>query len=142
MAAPLLHPALRALLSRPIPAVMGVLNVTPDSFSDGGKFLAPEQAVAQARRLVAEGADIIDIGAESTRPYGGAQPVSIDMELRRLEPVFADIVSLGIPVSIDSMKAEIVAWALDKGAVDRQRRLGPAARSTAWPACSPRARHP
>jgi dihydropteroate synthase len=96
---------------------MGVLNVTPDSFSDGGKFLAPEQAVAQARRLVTDGADIIDIGAESTRPYGGAQPVSIDMELRRLEPVFADIVSLGIPVSIDSMKAEIVAWALDKGAV-------------------------
>jgi dihydropteroate synthase len=117
VAAPLLHPALRTLLSRPIPAVMGVLNVTPDSFSDGGKFLAPEQAVAQARRLVTEGADIIDIGAESTRPYGGAQPVSIDMELRRLEPVFADIVSLGIPVSIDSMKAEIVAWALDKGAV-------------------------
>jgi dihydropteroate synthase len=117
VAAPLLHPALRTLLSRPIPAVMGVLNVSPDSFSDGGKFLAPEQAVAQARRLVTEGADIIDIGAESTRPYGGAQPVSIDMELRRLEPVFADIVSLGIPVSIDSMKAEIVAWALDKGAV-------------------------
>jgi len=117
VAAPLHHPTLRALLSRPIPAVMGVLNVTPDSFSDGGKFLAPEQAVAQARRLIAEGADIIDIGAESTRPYGGAQPVSIDMELRRLEPVFADIVSLGIPVSIDSMKAEIVAWALDKGAV-------------------------
>jgi dihydropteroate synthase len=117
VAAPLLHLALRALLSRPIPAVMGVLNVTPDSFSDGGKFLAPEQAVAQARRLVTEGADIIDIGAESTRPYGGAQPVSIDMELRRLEPVFADIVSIGIPVSIDSMKAEIVAWALDKGAV-------------------------
>jgi dihydropteroate synthase len=117
VAAPLLHPALRTLLSRPIPAVMGVLNVTPDSFSDGGKFLAPEQAVAQARRLVTDGADIIDIGAESTRPYGGAQPVSIDMELRRLEPVFADIVSIGIPVSIDSMKAEIVAWALDKGAV-------------------------
>ena len=84
VAAPLLHPALRTLLSRPIPAVMGVLNVTPDSFSDGGKFLAPEQAVAQARRLVTEGADIIDIGAESTRPYGGAQPVSVDMELRRL----------------------------------------------------------
>jgi dihydropteroate synthase len=117
VAAPPLHPTLQALLSRPMPAVMGVLNVTPDSFSDGGKFLAPEQAVAQARRLVTEGADIIDIGAESTRPYGGAQPVSIDMELRRLEPVFADIVSLGIPVSIDSMKAEIVAWALDKGAV-------------------------
>jgi dihydropteroate synthase len=117
VAAPLLHPALRTLLSRPIPAVMGVLNVTPDSFSDGGKFLAPEQAVAQARRLVTDGADIIDIGAESTRPYGGAQPVSAEMELRRLQPVFADIVSLGVPVSIDSMKPEVVAWALDNGAV-------------------------
>ncbi len=61
---------LRALLSRPCPAVMGVLNVTPDSFSDGGQFIAPERALAQARRMIAEGADIIDIGAESTRPYG------------------------------------------------------------------------
>jgi dihydropteroate synthase len=115
--APLLHPVLRALLSRPTAAVMGVLNVTPDSFSDGGKFLAPDKALAQAQRLVADGADIIDIGAESTRPYGGAQPVSTDMELRRLQPVFADIVALGVPVSIDSMKAEVVAWALDNGAV-------------------------
>jgi len=95
---------------------MGVLNVTPDSFSDGGKFLAPDKALAQAQRLVADGADIIDIGAESTRPYGGAQPVSAEMELRRLQPVFADIVSLGVPVSIDSMKPEVVAWALDNGA--------------------------
>jgi len=110
-------PVLRKLLSRPMPAVMGVLNVTPDSFSDGGKFLSPDQALLQAQRLVAEGADIIDIGAESTRPYGGAQPVSAEMELRRLQPVFADIVALGLPVSIDSMKAEVVAWALDQGAV-------------------------
>ncbi|MGH9810845.1 MAG: dihydropteroate synthase, partial [Terriglobia bacterium] len=116
-AAPVLHPVLRKLLSRPLPAVMGVLNVTPDSFSDGGKFLSPDRALVQARRLVAEGADVIDIGAESTRPYGGAQPVSADMELRRLQPVFADIVALGIPVSIDSMKPEVVAWALDQGAV-------------------------
>jgi dihydropteroate synthase len=115
--APALHPVLRKLLSRPLPAVMGVLNVTPDSFSDGGKFLSPDRALEQARRLVADGADIIDIGAESTRPYGGAQPVSADMELRRLQPVFADIVALGIPVSIDSMKPEVVAWALDQGAV-------------------------
>src|SRR5215469_338815 len=92
-AAPQLHPALRALLTRATPAVMGVLNVTPDSFSDGGKFLAPERALAQARRLIAEGADIIDIGAESTRPYGGALPVSADMELRRLQPVLADVVA-------------------------------------------------
>ena len=115
-AIPALHPALQALVSRPTPAVMGVLNVTPDSFSDGGQFLAPEQALAQAKRLIAEGADIIDIGAESTRPYGGALPVSADMELRRLQPVFSDIVALGVPVSIDSMKSEVVAWALDRGA--------------------------
>ena len=115
--APLLHPVLRALLSRPTAAVMGVLNVTPDSFSDGGQFLAPDKALAQAQRLVADGADIIDIGAESTRPYGGALPVSAEMELRRLQPVFSDIVSLGVPVSIDSMKPEVVAWALDNGAV-------------------------
>jgi dihydropteroate synthase len=111
-----LHPVLRVLLPRSTPAVMGVLNVTPDSFSDGGKFLAPGQALAQARRLIADGADIIDIGAESTRPYGGAQPVSTEMELRRLQPVLAEIVALGVPVSIDSMKAEVVAWALDHGA--------------------------
>jgi dihydropteroate synthase len=116
-AAPGLHPVLQALLSRPIPAVMGVLNVTPDSFSDGGQFLAPEKALTQARRLIADGADIVDIGAESTRPYGGALPVSSDMELRRLLPVLGEIVSLGVPVSIDSMKAEVVGWALDQGAL-------------------------
>jgi dihydropteroate synthase len=115
-AIPALHPALQALVSRPTPAVMGVLNVTPDSFSDGGQFLTPEQALAQAKRMITDGADIIDIGAESTRPYGGALPVSADMELRRLQPVFSDIVALGLPVSIDSMKSEVVAWALDRGA--------------------------
>ena len=109
------HPVLRTLLSRPYPAVMGVLNVTPDSFSDGGQFIAPDQALAQARRMIAEGADIIDIGAESTRPYG-SQPVSHDDEIRRLEPVLAAAVALGVPVSIDSMKSSIVAWALDTGA--------------------------
>jgi dihydropteroate synthase len=109
-------PALRALLARPVPAVMGVLNVTPDSFSDGGRFIAPEQALAQARRMIAAGADIIDIGAESTRPYKGAQPVTAEEELRRLKPVLAGVVALGVPVSIDSMKAEVVAWALDQGA--------------------------
>jgi len=96
---------------------MGVLNITPDSFSDGGAFIAPESALAQARRMIAEGADIIDIGAESTRPYGGSEPVSAEEELRRLQPVFSDVVSLGVPVSIDSMKSEVVAWALDHGAV-------------------------
>jgi dihydropteroate synthase len=109
------HPVWPALLSGPYPAVMGVLNVTPDSFSDGGQFVAPERALAQARRMVAEGADIIDIGAESTRPYG-SQPISADQELERLRPVLAEVVSLGVPVSIDSLKSAVVAWALDAGA--------------------------
>jgi dihydropteroate synthase len=109
------HPVLPALLSRATPAVMGVLNVTPDSFSDGGRFIAPESALPQARRMIAEGADIIDIGAESTRPYG-AQPVSAEEELQRLRPVLADVVALGTPVSIDSMKSAVVAWALGAGA--------------------------
>jgi len=94
---------------------MGVLNVTPDSFSDGGQFMAPDRALAQARRMIAEGADIIDIGAESTRPYG-AKAISAGEELKRLQPILADIVSLGIPVSIDSVKSDVVAWALDAGA--------------------------
>jgi len=114
--APALHPALRTLLSRSTPAVMGVLNVTPDSFSDGGQFLAPDRALAQARRLIAEGADILDIGAESTRPYGGAEAVSAERELARLRPILAEIVALGIPVSIDSMKSSVTAFALDAGA--------------------------
>ena len=113
--APADHPVLRALLSRPHPAVMGVLNVTPDSFSDGGQFDTPERALAQARRMIAEGADIVDIGAESTRPYG-AEPVSAEEELERLQPVLADVVCLGVPVSIDSMKSAVVARALDAGA--------------------------
>jgi dihydropteroate synthase len=114
-ATPADHPVLRALLSRPYPAVMGVLNVTPDSFSDGGQFLAPERALAQARRMIAEGADLIDVGAESTRPYG-AKAISADEEQKRLAPVLAEVVALGVPVSIDSMKSAVVAWALDKGA--------------------------
>ncbi|MGX7744258.1 dihydropteroate synthase [Rhodopseudomonas parapalustris] len=107
--------ALRALLARPVPVVMGILNVTPDSFSDGGDFLGPERARAHAARMIADGADIIDIGAESTRPYGST-PVSADEERRRLAPVLAAVAALGAPVSIDSMKAEVVAWALYHGA--------------------------
>jgi dihydropteroate synthase len=113
--APADHPVLPALLSRPYPAVMGVLNVTPDSFSDGGQFMTPESALAQARRMIAEGADIIDIGAESTRPYG-AQPISDQEERQRLQSVLGDVVALGVPVSIDSMKSAVVAWALSAGA--------------------------
>ncbi len=96
--------------------LMGILNVTPDSFSDGGQFAAPDLALAHARRMVAEGADVIDIGAESTRPYGGAEPISADAELARLRPVLPEVVKLGIPVSVDSMKAEVADWALASGA--------------------------
>jgi dihydropteroate synthase len=98
------------------PAVMGVLNVTPDSFSDGGRFLDPSIAIEQAQRIVAAGADVLDIGAESTRPYGGAVPVPIEEEIRRLAPVLPSAVGLGIPVSIDTMKAKVAAWALASGA--------------------------
>jgi dihydropteroate synthase len=110
------HPVLAALLAQPVPAVMGILNVTPDSFSDGGQFDAPDRALAQARRMIADGAGIIDIGAESTRPYG-AQPVNADEEWARLEPVLADLVALGTPVSIDSFKSTVVAKALAAGVV-------------------------
>ena len=107
---------LARLLANKRPLVMGVLNVTPDSFSDGGRFLDPQDAIAQARRLIAEGADILDIGAESTRPYGGAMPVSLAEEWQRLDPVLPAIVALGVPVSIDTLKAAVAAWALDQGA--------------------------
>lgn len=108
-------PVLAALLARPVPAVMGILNLTPDSFSDGGAFNAPERALAHARAMIAAGADIIDVGAESTRPYG-AQPVTAEEEWQRLAPVLGDVVALGTPVSIDSMKAAVTARALGAGA--------------------------
>ncbi|HKC32138.1 MAG TPA: dihydropteroate synthase [Xanthobacteraceae bacterium] len=95
---------------------MGVLNLTPDSFSDGGQFLDPAKAIAHARRMIAEGADIIDVGAESTRPYGGAVRVGAAEELRRLAPVIAPLVGLGVPVSVDTMKSEVAKWAFDQGA--------------------------
>jgi dihydropteroate synthase len=109
------HPVLRALLSQLFPAVMGVLNITPDSFSDGGQFISPDRALAQASRMIAEGADVIDVGAESTRPYG-SQPVTLDEEISRLKPVLAAVVGLGVPVSVDSMKSSVVDWALGMGA--------------------------
>ncbi len=107
---------LARLLSLGRPIVMGVLNVTPDSFSDGGRFLDPVTAIDQARRMAAEGADILDIGAESTRPYGGMVAVTAEEEMRRLAPVLPAVVALGTPVSIDTMKAEVAAWALGSGA--------------------------
>ena len=108
---------LARLLARATPAVMGVLNVTPDSFSDGGRFMAPPSALEQARRMISEGADILDIGAESTRPYGGAQAVPIDEEMRRLTLVLPAVVALGVRVSIDTMKAAVADWALTSGAM-------------------------
>jgi dihydropteroate synthase len=107
---------LARLLALGRPAVMGVLNVTPDSFSDGGRFCDPERAIAHARRMQAEGADIIDIGAESTRPYGDAVAVPLEEEMRRLEPVLHAIVGLGLPVSIDTIKAVVARAALASGA--------------------------
>ena len=108
--------ALSALLALGRPLVMGILNVTPDSFSDGGRFIDPAKAIAHAGVMASQGADILDIGAESTRPYGGATPVSADDEMARLAPVLPAAVKLGLPVSIDTIKASVAAWALDQGA--------------------------
>ena len=97
----------------PRPSVMGVLNVTPDSFSDGGRFVDPATAVAHGRRLLEEGADVVDVGGESTRP--GAAPVSLEEELARVEPVLEGL--SGIPLSIDTAKAAVARRALELGAV-------------------------
>ena len=100
-------------LSRP--RVMGVLNITPDSFSDGGAWFAPEQAVAHAQRMVDEGAAIIDVGGESTRP--GAVPVTLEEELRRVIPVIEALhASVSVPVSIDTRKPEVMRAAVAAGA--------------------------
>lgn len=95
--------------------IMGVVNVTPDSFSDGGRFLAPEAALHHARRLIAEGADILDIGAESTRP--GAEPASAEDEIARAVPLIAAIrEGSDIPISIDTMKPQVARAAVAAGA--------------------------
>jgi dihydropteroate synthase len=100
-------------LSRP--AVMGILNVTPDSFSDGGVFLSPEKAIAQALRMAQEGADIIDVGGESTRP--GARPVSAQEEMDRVLPVVEALhARIPLPVSIDTSKPEVMRAAVAAGA--------------------------
>lgn len=97
------------------PLLMGVVNVTPDSFSDGGRFFDPKAAIAHALKLADDGADIVDIGGESTRPC--AEPISADEELRRVMPVMESICAqVGIPVSIDTSKAAVAQAAIDVGA--------------------------
>ena len=108
--------ALSAPLSPVGPLVMGILNVTPDSFSDGGRFFEPQRAIQHARAMIADGADILDIGAESTRPYGGAKPIDADEEIARLAPVLEAVIALGKPVSLDTMKAAVARWGLERGA--------------------------
>src|SRR5215831_18261731 len=93
--------------------IMGILNITPDSFSDGGRFFQTSQALAQARKMIAAGADIIDIGGESTRP--GAEPVDVAEEGRRVIPVIKELAG-EVLVSVDTSKAEVAAAALDAGA--------------------------
>lgn len=96
--------------------LMGILNVTPDSFSDGGRYLEPDAAVAQARHMAAEGAGIIDVGGESTRP--GAETVPVDEEIRRIAgPIAAISAGLAVPVSIDTRKAPVAEAALEAGAM-------------------------
>jgi dihydropteroate synthase len=98
------------------PVVMGILNLTPDSFSDGGRFVGAEAALARAKRLSVEGCDIIDVGGESTRP--GAVPVSEPEELARIEPVLACLAgTLDAPVSIDTYKSKVATRAVELGAV-------------------------
>jgi dihydropteroate synthase len=96
--------------------VMGILNVTPDSFSEGGRFFEADEATEHAARMVADGADIVDVGGESTRP--GSDPVPADEELKRVLPVIERLVEEipGVPISIDTRKAEVAARALDVGA--------------------------
>jgi dihydropteroate synthase len=100
--------------SRTAARVMGIINLTPDSFSDGGRFLDPARALEQAAALIAQGAELLDVGAESTRPYTGASPVDEEEELRRLAPL-SKIVALGVPVSIDTMKSKVALHALRQG---------------------------
>ncbi|MFI5249837.1 MAG: dihydropteroate synthase [Gemmatimonadales bacterium] len=102
-------------LARPV--VIGIINVTPDSFSDGGSFFSAEDAVAHAKRLVAEGADMLDVGGESTRPQG-AIPVAGEEELRRILPVVRALCAAcpSIPISVDTVKSSVAAAAIEAGA--------------------------
>ena len=104
----------RFKLSLERPLVMGVVNITPDSFSDGGMFADTERAIAHAQRLIGEGVDILDLGGESTRP--GAAPVSLEVERRRVLPVLEALASGGVPVAVDTRKPELMREAIAAGA--------------------------
>ena len=97
-----------------LPKIMGIVNVTPDSFSDGGAHATPAAALRHCEQLLRDGADMLDIGGESTRP--GSPPLPLDQELARVLPVLAGAVKLGVPVSVDTYKAEVMQAALDLGA--------------------------
>ena len=113
--APLLWHVRHRTLTITRPLVMGIVNVTPDSFSDGGRFLDPVVAIDQALRLVDEGADLLDVGGESTRP--GAEPVPVADELRRIVPVIGGLAGrVSVPISVDTRKAEVARQALAAGA--------------------------
>jgi len=123
-------------LSRPV--VMGIVNVTPDSFSDGGRHATSAGALAHCERLLREGADILDIGGESTRP--GTEPVSLPQELARVLPVVREAVRLGVPVSVDTYKPEVMRAVLDLGVdivndIWALRRPGAAQAIAAHPRC-------
>jgi dihydropteroate synthase len=128
----------RFLIDLAVPRVMGIVNVTPDSFSDGGAFAAAGAAYAHCDRLVAEGADLLDIGGESTRP--GARTPGVQEELDRVMPVIAHAVTLGVPVSVDTSRAEVMVAALAAGAdvvndVRALQRPGALAAVAAHPSC-------
>jgi len=108
------NPVIAALAQRRWPLVMGIVNVTPDSFHDGGRFAATGDAIAHAQRLIEEGADLLDLGGESTRP--GADPVPADEELKRVLPVLEAVRGLGVPVSIDSRQPTVMRAVLAAGA--------------------------
>jgi dihydropteroate synthase len=95
------------------PRVMGIVNLTPDSFSDGGLFHAPSQAIAHARHLLEQGADILDLGAESTRP--GAHPLTHEQEWGRLQPVLQEVLRWNVPISVDTYRAQTMGKALEMG---------------------------
>ena len=128
----------RFLIDLTRPRVMGIVNVTPDSFSDGGRHAGPAAALAHCERLLADGADILDIGGESTRP--GSPAVTLEEELARVLPVLRGAVTLGVPISVDTYKAGVMRAALDLGAdiindVWALRQAGAAEAVAVHPAC-------